>query len=319
VGSLLLAGGATAFAASFVFDPPDQFNEVIQNGVAVSIAIVAAGIAAWQYHSSRVRAARVAAVAGLLAAVIGPLHFSPALYSAARVVAASAGSWRGGIQVVLDPARGSRSFANESLPGMRVVTIPLRVEGLAEGLSASISLPRESQVVVDGKASAEHLRLSEELDLVFNFNGFRLRHAVTMQIRAHAYVTVRSAVRRFAMPTLNGSLRTPELGHCRSWASDRLHVICLRPYEFSSAIRGFLTRTGARPLSLQVFSEYPAPWPLAFEPFPVPMAQGWGGFGERNADLGQEYRDTSIVFEVSDVLSRFEQDVVIDVPASALR
>ncbi len=319
VGMLILAAGSLAFAAGYFFEPPEQFGEVVQNGMAAAVAVLAVAISSWQYRCRRVGVARVAAVFGLCTAIIVPTRFSPALYSAARRMAPSAGNLRQEIRVIPDPARSASSFSNQSLPGMYVVTIPLHVEGLANGLSASISIPRESKIVMDGNESHEHLQLSENLNLVFNFNGFRLRRAKTMQIRAHAYVTVRAAVRRFAMPTLNGSLRTPELGHCRSWVRDRLHILCLRPYEFSSTIRGFLTRDGPTPLNLQVFSEYPAPWPLAFESHPIPLAQGWGGFGERNLDQGEQYRDTSIVFEVSDVLSRFEQDIVIDVPASARR
>jgi len=68
-----------------------------------------------------------------------------------------------------------------------------------------------------------------------------------------------------------------------------------------------------------VFSEAPAPWPLFFDPLPLPLAQAWGGLSIRSLDQGEEYRNDSIVFEVSEVVSRFEQDVVIDVPASARR
>ena len=319
VGLLIVAACALAFAEGFVFEPPEQFSEVIRSAMAASVAALAAGIATWQYRSRRVRAARIAAVVGLCAAIVGPTHFSPALYSAARQIAPSTGNIQQGLRVALDPTRSASSFENESVPGMHVVSVPVRVEGLAKGQSASISFPRQSRIVVDGQENLEPMRPSNDWNLVFNFNGFRLRRAKTVQIRAHAYVTIRAAARHFAMSTLNGSLRTPELGHCRSWVSDRLHILCLRPYEFSSNIRGFLTRSGPRPLNLHIFSEYTAPWPLEFNTLPMPLAQGWGGFGERNADQGQQYRDTSIVFEVSDVLSRFEQDIVIDVPESARR
>jgi hypothetical protein len=161
--------------------------------------------------------------------------------------------------------------------------------------------------------------MTEDSHVAFNVYRTLLRHGKPIQLRVRAYVTVRAEVRHYSMPALNGSLRTPELGHCESWVADRLHMSCQRPYEFSSTIRGFLTRGGPRPLKFQIYSHYPAPWPLEYNPLPMPLEQASGGLSIRSLDNGEEYRDSTITIEVSDVLTRFEQDIVIDVPASALR
>jgi hypothetical protein len=316
---LALAACAAAFEGGFLFQPPSQFAEVVENGIAMGGAILATAIAVWQYRSRNVRGARIAAAIGLCAVIIGPAQFSPALYSAALRMAPSIGDPQRPIRVVVDPTRKAQSFAGEHLKSLDLVTIPVRVDGLPAGVTATISLPRPGQLSFAGHDHDITFRMTEDSHVAFNVYRTLLRHGKPIQLRVRAYVTVRAEVRHYSMPALNGSLRTPELGHCESWVADRLHMSCQRPYEFSSTIRGFLTRGGPRPLKFQIYSHYPAPWPLEYNPLPMPLEQASGGLSIRSLDNGEEYRDSTITIEVSDVLTRFEQDIVIDVPASALR
>jgi len=345
----MLAIGVAVFAEGFGYEAPEQFSAAVQNATVAVEGCVALALVAWQYFTRRVRIARVAAAVGLVVIVGGPRQFAPSLFSASRSVAPSAGAKtpnlrfaldqsgapRGGDvarltarspdRIVRDTAGRVRHIPKDDRSGLETVTVPLLIDGLGEGQTAAVSIPSEAEVSIGGRKSNVRLRFtggpgsSDASALVFDLDRDLLRIDAPMNIRAHFYVTQHASPKRYAMPTLNGSLRTFETGHCQSWVTERLHILCQRPYEFTSSIRGILTRGGPRPLNLQVFSEYQAAWPLIFDPLPLPLAQAWGGLSVRNLDRGEEYRDTSIVFEVSDVLARFEQDVAIEIPARALR